>query len=149
MKIRPQLSVIAAVLVTAACSSGSLVTSAPVTKPTAAEPVPATAAAKPTVTAKPASTTAAAAPSSKGCTAPTFDYIERDADPGAQSLAQEIGNCDLATGQGSLASFRQTAGQAPGECTTIALASDNPDYDANAVPAPPLKDVIESAGPGC
>ena len=40
-------------------------------------------------------------------------------------------------------------GQASGECTTIALASSNPGYDVNQVPAPPLRDVIESAGPGC
>jgi hypothetical protein len=42
-----------------------------------------------------------------------------------------------------------TAGQASSECTTIALASDNPGYNVNAVPAAPLKDVIESVGPGC
>jgi hypothetical protein len=93
--------------------------------------------------------TPTASASVKGCTSEAFDYIERDVDPEAQTLAQEIGNCDLATGQNSLASFQQTAGQAPGECTTIALASDNPGYNVNAVPAPPLKDVIESAGPGC
>jgi len=129
-----QLLVIATLFATAACSSGSPAASAP----------PATLAATP-----PATTTAAASASVKGCTSPTFDYIERDVDPEAQTLAQEIGNCDLATGQDSLATFQQTAGQAPGECTTIALASDNPGYDVNAVPAPPLKDVIESAGPGC
>jgi hypothetical protein len=50
----------------------------------------------------------------------------RDDDPGASILAQEIGNCDLATGQDEFQVFAQTAGQAPGECTTIALASDNP-----------------------
>jgi hypothetical protein len=94
-------------------------------------------------------TTTAAATLGKGCTGPTFDYIVRDADPGASTLAQEIGNCNVATGQDSLAGFQQTAGQASGECTTIALASDNPGYDVNADPAPPLKDVIESAGPGC
>ena len=128
-----QLLVIATLFATAACSSASPAASVP----------PATSAATP-----PATTTAAPA-SVKGCTSPTFDYIERDDLPGAQTLAQEIGNCDLATGQNSLANFQQTAGQAPGECTTIALASDNPGYDVNAVPAPPLKDVIESAGPGC
>jgi hypothetical protein len=98
--------------------------------------------------AAPATTIAGASPA-KGCTSPAFDYIERDVDPEARTLADEIGNCDLATGQDSLATFQQIAGQAPGECTTIALASDNPGYDVNAIPAPPLKDVIESAGPGC
>ena len=129
MSTRQPLAV-AALFATAACSSGSPAASAP----------PATSA---------AATAAAASASVKGCTGPTFDYIERDADPGAQTLAQEIGNCDLATGQDALVTFQQTVGQAPGECTTIALASDNPGYDVNAVPAPPLKHVIESAGPGC
>jgi hypothetical protein len=133
-----QLLTISALLVTAAvtaaCSSGS---------PTASSPAATSAA------AAPASPAVVASASAKGCTSPTFDYIERDDIPGAQKLAQEIGNCDLATGQDSLANFQQTAGQGAGECTTIALASDNPGYDVNAVPAPPLRDVIESAGPCC
>lgn len=79
----------------------------------------------------------------------TFDYIERDDDPGASIMADEIGNTDYADCKSSLADFAATAGQAPGECTTIALASDNPGYNVNAIPAPRLKDVIESAGPGC
>jgi hypothetical protein len=49
----------------------------------------------------------------------------------------------------TLQEFQETAGQAQGECTTIALASDNPGYNAAAFPAPPLRDVINSAGPGC
>jgi hypothetical protein len=126
-----ELLVVVAVLVTVACSSGGPAASAP------------PAAAAPTTQA------AATSPSAKGCTGPTFDYIERDDLPGGQILADEIGNCDLATGQDSLASFQQTAGQGAGECTTIALASDNPGYNVNAIPASPLKDVIESAGPGC
>jgi hypothetical protein len=129
-----ELLLIVGVLITAACSSGSPLASAP----------PATSAA-----AVPATQAATTSASAKGCTGPTFDYIERDDLPGAQILAEEIGNCDLATGQDSLASFQQTAGQGAGECTTIALASDNPGYNVNAIPAPPLKDVIESAGPGC
>lgn len=137
MRTRQLLAIsalLATAAVTAACSSGS---------PTASAPAATTAA------AAPASPAVVASASAKGCTGPTFDYIERDDLPGAQILAQEIGNCDLATGQDSLANFQQTAGQGAGECTTIALASDNPGYDVNAVPAPPLKDVIESAGPGC
>jgi hypothetical protein len=137
MKIR-QLLAIAALLataaVTAACSSGS---------------PPANAPAATSAAAAPATTAATASASAKGCTGPTFDYIERDALPSARTLAEEVGNCDLATGQDTLVTFQQTAGQGPGECTTIALASDNPGYDVNTVPAPPLKDVIESAGPGC
>jgi hypothetical protein len=88
-----------------------------------------------------------ASPSCKRTT--TFDYIVRDSDPGASVMADEIGNTDYVDCKSSLADFAATAGQAPGECTTIALASDNPGYKVNQVPARPLKDVIESAGPGC
>lgn len=73
----------------------------------------------------------------------------RDDDPGASVIASEIGEVDIEYCTSSLTDFQQTAGQAAGECTTIAWAKDNPGYDVNAVPAPPLKHVIESAGPGC
>jgi hypothetical protein len=79
----------------------------------------------------------------------TFDYIVRDSGPGTAALASEIGNVDYSACASSLSTFRQEAGQAGGECTTIALASRNPGYNVSAVPAPPLKDVIMSAGPGC
>jgi hypothetical protein len=78
-----------------------------------------------------------------------FDYIERTTEPGIQAQALEIGNVDLVNCTASLKDFQATAGQADGECTTIAKASDNPGYDAEAIPAPRLKHVIESAGPGC
>lgn len=118
-----------ALLTLAACSSSASSTSA--AAPKASVPV----------------TKASASPSCKLTT--TFDYIERDDDPGASVMASEIGNTDYASCTSTLASFASEAGQAPGECTTIALASSNPGYDVNAVPAPPLKDVIMSAGPGC
>lgn len=79
----------------------------------------------------------------------TFDYIIRTVWPPLAPSADEIGNTDYATCTSSLGDFDATAGQAAGECTTIALASDNPGYNVNAAPAPPLNDVIESAGPGC
>lgn len=100
-------------------------------------------------TAAAAAATVQAAPSPACTLKTTFDYILRDDDPAASVMAQEIGNVDLVNCTDSLGNFAATAGQAPGECTTIALASDNPGYDVNAVPAPPLKKVIESAGPGC
>ena len=109
-------------------------------------------AANSTTAASPAATRAAtSSPSSSASCAlkTTFDYIERDDDPGASVLAAEIGNVDLENCTPSLSDFTAEAGQAAGECTTIAKASDNPGYNLNAVPAPPLKDVIESAGPGC
>jgi hypothetical protein len=103
------------------------------------------------VAASAATAHAAAAPSpSQSCKlTTTFDYIERTVWPPLAPSADEIGNTDYVNCASSLAEFAATAGQAQGECTTIALASDNPGYNADASPAPPLKDVIESAGPGC
>jgi hypothetical protein len=77
------------------------------------------------------------------------DYIVRDMDPGASTLASEVGPVDLADCKTTLDDFPGTAGQGPGECTTIALASDNPGYNVDANPAPRLKHVLMSAGPGC
>lgn len=104
-----------------------------------------------TASSPPAAATRAASPSPSASCAPktTFDYIERDDDPGASVQADEIGNVDLENCTPSLSNFKAEAGQAPGECTTIALASDNPGYNINTTPAPTLKGVIESAGPGC
>jgi hypothetical protein len=99
--------------------------------------------------APPAATGAEAAPSHSCKLTTTFDYIVRDDDPAASIQASEIGNTDYASCSDSLSTFRAEAGQAPGECTTIALASKNKGYNVDAVPAPPLRDVIESAGPGC
>ncbi|MBR7838034.1 hypothetical protein KDL01_32475 [Actinospica durhamensis] len=98
-------------------------------------------------------TGAAAKPSpsaAASCSLPdNQDLIVRDDDPQASIIASEIGEVDLGNCVTELSEFQQTAGQGAGECTTIAWAKDNPGYDANSVPAPPLKDVIESAGPGC
>jgi hypothetical protein len=92
---------------------------------------------------------AKAAPSPSCTRTTTFDYIERTTEPGLQPQADEIGNTDYSDCTDSLTNFQAEAGQADGECTTIALASSNPGYNADANPAPPLRDVIESAGPGC
>ncbi|MGH3266903.1 MAG: hypothetical protein ACRDNS_33545 [Trebonia sp.] len=79
----------------------------------------------------------------------TFSYIERDIVPGLRPSAVEIGNVDLGNCTPALADFASEAANGPGDCSTIALASDNPGYNADVVPAPPLRKVIESAGPGC
>jgi hypothetical protein len=87
---------------------------------------------------------------SPSCTLTTsFDYIERAVSPGTPTFAEEIGNVDYTNCAGSLADFAATAGQGHGECTTIALASANAGYNVNDTPAPPLRGVLESAGPGC
>jgi hypothetical protein len=92
---------------------------------------------------------ASPAPSRSCALKTTFDYIVRDAEPGLPALAQVIGNVDLANCTPTLQDFAQTAGQAQGECTSIALASANPGYNVNASPAPPLRKVLMRAGPGC
>jgi hypothetical protein len=99
-----------------------------------------------------------AAPKSHSTSAPaagacklkvTFDYIERTTQPGLQAQADEVGNVNYAACASTLSTFRQEAGEADGECTTIAKASANPGYKVNRTPAPPLRHVIQSAGPGC
>lgn len=99
--------------------------------------------------ASPAATQAPASPAAVCKLKTRFDYIERTTQPGLQAQAIEVGNVDLSACADTLTTFQQEAGQADGECTTIALASKNPGYDANATPAAPLKHVIMSAGPGC
>jgi hypothetical protein len=79
----------------------------------------------------------------------TFDYLVRTTEPGLAASADEIGNVDLSDCTPTLQDFAQTAGQAQGECTAIALASDNPGYNPDASPALPLRKVIKKAGPGC
>ena len=94
----------------------------------------------------PSHTVAAAGP----CKLKTrFDYLVRTTQPGVPASALEIGNVDLANCTPALADFAATAGQAAGECTTIARARANPGYDVSAVPARPLRRVLMRAGPGC
>jgi hypothetical protein len=85
----------------------------------------------------------------------SFDYVVRTTSSGIPATATAIGNINPATCSSSLSDFQATASQAQGDCTTIALASDNPGYEqayinaSNPKPAPPLHKVIESAGSGC
>ena len=79
----------------------------------------------------------------------SFDYLVRTTQPGMPASAQEIGNVDLAHCMPTIQDFAKTAGTASGECTQIALASDNLGYDVNASPAPTLRKVITDTGPGC
>jgi hypothetical protein len=135
------------ILVAVLVSHGSSGSPSAGQRPAAAPAQPAAAVPAAGVPARSAAAKAAPSPPCKLKDTPT--YIVRDDDPGASVLASDIGNADYVTCTTALADFAATAGQASGECTTIALASDNPGYNVNAVPAPPLKGVIESAGPGC
>lgn len=74
--------------------------------------------------------------------------------PGLATTAQEYGgewSWDYTTGQctDSADMMIETAPTGPGYCTQVALAADNPGYDAGAAPAAPLKHLIDSAGPAC
>jgi hypothetical protein len=73
-------------------------------------------------------------------------------DPGIADSAQELG------GQWRIVAGRcvdsmdwviATSPTGPGDCTEVKWASSQPDYNTNADPAPPLKDVVEEVGPAC
>jgi hypothetical protein len=133
------LSIFAALFVIGAIGN-ALSKPAPAAKTTSAAP--------PSAAAPAASSSPAASPSSCKLKT-TFDYIVRDRQPGLQASAQQLGNVNYSDCTPTLDDFAQTAGQAQGECTTIALASANPGYNADATPARPLRKVIDEAGPGC
>lgn len=100
-------------------------------------------------------TSASTAPSTStvvdtGCNvAPGPDYLVRSVFPGTPPVTGVLGDNDLVDCRPVPETFVQGAGQDPGECTTLALSSDNPGYDLNAPNPPPLQHVIQSAGPGC
>jgi hypothetical protein len=98
-------------------------------------------------TASPATTAAATTPGPT-C-APGPDMLERVVIPGLPATTQDLGSVNLGTCQTLIQSLPAEAGTEAGECTTIAWLSDNPNYDVNATPAPPLKKIQASAGPGC
>jgi hypothetical protein len=87
----------------------------------------------------------------KTCPPPTINYYIEITAPGSPAAVSKVGNDNL-TGdcRSTLSTFKALAGMGGGECTTIALASNNPQINVNGTgTAPPLRDVIESAGPGC
>lgn len=117
------------VLPLAACSSS---TSTPSAAPT---------------TSAPDTTTSA---SSAACNLKTQrDVILRYVTPSLPPSAQVVGDVDLALCETTFDSLARTTSTDPGFCTTAAFASDNPDYNADAVPAAPLKKVQAQAGAAC
>jgi len=86
--------------------------------------------------------------------APGPDTYVRTVDPGEGTVAEDTGGAwQWNYGKGQCMSAVQYAlSQAVpfgGDCVTVAYAKDNPGYDTGSDPAPPLNDVIASAGPGC
>jgi hypothetical protein len=85
-----------------------------------------------------------------GCElAPGPQYLVRSVFPATPAVVTVVGDADRVDCQPVLDTFTEGVGQEPGECTTLALASDNPGYDLNTPNPPPLTNVIHSAGPGC
>jgi hypothetical protein len=76
--------------------------------------------------------------------------ISPDQQPAAQRLGGEwVWNNTTNTCDTSVQMMIATAPKGPGFCTQAALASDNPGYNADASPAPPLKKVVASTGAAC
>jgi len=63
--------------------------------------------------------------------------------------AQVLGSADLADCTPTIDSLSTTSPSDPGDCTSVALASDNPGYTPDLSPPPPLKKVIAAFGPSC
>lgn len=90
-------------------------------------------------------TEAVAATPTPTCTDPGQDVIVRIVAPGVEPTAQRLGYYCGTTEQ----QVATTSPTGVGFCTQVALASDNPGYDADATPAPPLKGVTTSVGGSC
>jgi hypothetical protein len=118
---------------------------------------PDTSPAQPTAAASP-STSSSAAPESDlpaKCRAKTpanaGDILFRFKDPGTDWNAQRLGggyawNAATNTCLATPDFFISTVPDGPGHCGQVAMASDNPTYDENAVPAGPLHNVIAEKG---
>lgn len=129
---RVPLVTVAAVLLLAGCSSSA---SKPATAPATAQPAVTTS--EPTV-----------APTSCALTSKA-DVIERIITPGSPATAQRLGSVDLVNCRSVFDALKDETSTDPGYCTTAAWAADNPGYNVDAVPAPPLKNVQAVAGKGC
>jgi hypothetical protein len=80
---------------------------------------------------------------------PQGDIIERIVVPGQPATAQQLGGVDLRNCTLTFSDLADETSKDPGYCTQAAWLSDNPNYDVNAVPAPPLKKIQAQAGQAC
>ncbi|MGN6607353.1 MAG: hypothetical protein ACTHMS_10150 [Jatrophihabitans sp.] len=98
-------------------------------KPTAAAPKPTT-------------------PAGSGCPSGP-DLIIRETDFGLPALAQRLG-ANVYTASGCKDTVKSLEDTAPSSgCIDVAYARDNPGYNPDADPAPPLKKVFASVGGAC
>jgi len=104
----------------------------------------------PAAASQPASAPSAPAKSSGGCALQTKrDVLVRTVAPGSQPYAQTLGDVDVANCRSVFELLKATSPTGAGYCTTAAYASDNPGYNADAVPAAPLRKQQLSIGAGC
>lgn len=66
--------------------------------------------------------------------------------PRLPDAATKVGDVDGVNCVPTLSDWKAGEPTGPGYCEKIAWASDNPGYDVDARPAPPLKKVIETQG---
>ena len=82
------------------------------------------------------------------------DIFVRMITPGGPPVAQQLGgewrwDYTTSTCDTSVQLMIATAPTGPGDCTQVGYVLDNPGYNVNATPAPPLEKVAASAGPAC
>jgi hypothetical protein len=126
---------------------------ATITTPTPMSTTPSTPLAQPTIAPTPAPPTqnpaAVAAQPTPNCT-PTddSDVLVRYIVPRLSPSAQRLGGVDFKC-ESTFDLIAKTSPTGAGYCTTAAWARDNPGYDPNADPAPPLKKVVLAVGGSC
>src|ERR1700761_3860041 len=76
----------------------------------------------------------------------TADLIIWERRPKLEDSAVEVGNTDFMNCTPMLDTWKNTEPTGPGNCAKIALLSDNPGYDFEVRPAPPLKNVLDQVG---
>lgn len=124
----------------AGCSSSA---SKPVSAPQSPVAVPSTTA------ALTASTSTQPAVPAETCATPLpdrGDIIEWQREPGLPDSALELGGTDPEHCVLTFNSLQTSSPTGIGYCTEAAWASDNPGYNADATPAPPLKKVQVKIG---
>ena len=80
------------------------------------------------------------------------DLLVRMITPGQPAITQELGgewiwNSTTKTCDTSVQMMIFTAPTTPGDCTQVGYVADNPGYNQNATPAPPLDEITASKRP--
>jgi hypothetical protein len=111
---------------------------------------PRTSSSSPSPRTKPSTTAPRPVPApSKTCSLPNNDLIVRYVAPGTPDSAQVLGGADLATCTSTLDELQSDSPAGAGYCTQAAWAADNPGYNADLTPAPPLKHIVLAVGSAC